>query len=149
MRQPTTAEVRLDEHKAASFGPAGPSILPFWLSTSRLRSNFVAADTPRKIATHFGIWEMSAKSKALADAVACMTKAVERQHSPLTAGPRDIEDCVEHRSQVGLARAAQRFGRRHRGLNQRPFRFRQVACITLPRTLILPTSDFGPHVVPR
>jgi len=24
MRQPTTAEVRLDQHKAASFGPAGP-----------------------------------------------------------------------------------------------------------------------------
>src|ERR1700731_2923983 len=47
MRQPTTAELRLDEHKAASFGPAGPSILPFWLSTSRLRSNFVAADPPR------------------------------------------------------------------------------------------------------
>ena len=46
MRQPTTAEVRLDEHKAASFGPVGPSILPFWLSTSRLRSNFVAADPP-------------------------------------------------------------------------------------------------------
>src|SRR5271169_2353435 len=47
MRQPTTAEVRLDEHKSASFGPAGPSILPFWLSTSRLRSNFVAAERPR------------------------------------------------------------------------------------------------------
>src|ERR1700730_4532841 len=46
MRQPTTAEVRLDEHNAASFGPAGPSILPFWLSTSRLRSNFVAAEPP-------------------------------------------------------------------------------------------------------
>jgi hypothetical protein len=46
MRQPTTAEVRFDEHKAASFGPVGPSILPFWLSTSRLRSNFVAADPP-------------------------------------------------------------------------------------------------------
>src|SRR6266436_5084828 len=46
MRQPTTAEVRLDEHKTASFGPAGPSILPFWLSTSRLRSNFVAAELP-------------------------------------------------------------------------------------------------------
>jgi hypothetical protein len=41
-----TAEVRLDEHKAASFGPAGPSILPFWLSTSRLRSNFVASEPP-------------------------------------------------------------------------------------------------------
>jgi hypothetical protein len=46
MRQPTTAEVRFDEHKAASFGPVGPSILPFWLSTSRLRSNFVAAAPP-------------------------------------------------------------------------------------------------------
>jgi hypothetical protein len=46
MRQPTTAKVRFDEHKAASFGPVGPSILPFWLSTSRLRSNFVAAAPP-------------------------------------------------------------------------------------------------------
>src|ERR1700730_14842357 len=46
MRQPTTAEVRFDEHKAASFGPVGPSILPFWLSTSRLRSNFIAAAPP-------------------------------------------------------------------------------------------------------
>jgi hypothetical protein len=61
MRPPTTAEVRLDEHKAASFGPAGPSIFPFWLSTSRLRSNFVAAEPQgRKIATNnFGIREMS------------------------------------------------------------------------------------------
>ena len=33
MQQAATAEVRLDKHKAASFGPAGPSILPFWLST--------------------------------------------------------------------------------------------------------------------
>jgi hypothetical protein len=46
MRQPTTAEVRFDQHKAASFGPARLSILPFWLSTSRLRSNFVAAEPP-------------------------------------------------------------------------------------------------------
>ena len=44
MRQPTTAEVGLDQHKAASFGPAGSRVLPFWLSTSRLRSNFVAAE---------------------------------------------------------------------------------------------------------
>jgi hypothetical protein len=63
MPQPTTAEVRLDEHKVASFGPAGPSILPFWLSTSRLRSNFVAAEPQgRKIATNnFGVREMSVK----------------------------------------------------------------------------------------
>jgi hypothetical protein len=61
MRQPKTAEVPLDEHQAASFGPAGPRILPFWPSTSRLRSNFVAAEPPgRKIATNnFGIREMS------------------------------------------------------------------------------------------
>src|SRR5260370_15513035 len=47
MRQPTTAEVRLNEHKAASFGTAGPSILPFWLSARRLRSNFFSAEPPR------------------------------------------------------------------------------------------------------
>jgi hypothetical protein len=46
MRQPTTAEVSLDEHKATSIGPAGPGILPFWLSARRLRSNFVATDPP-------------------------------------------------------------------------------------------------------
>ena len=46
MRQPTTAEVSLDEHKAASIGPAGPRILLLWLSARRLRSNFVATDPP-------------------------------------------------------------------------------------------------------
>jgi len=43
MRQPTKARVRLDEQKAASFGPAGRASCRFWLSTSRPRSNFVAA----------------------------------------------------------------------------------------------------------
>src|SRR6266436_1926127 len=73
MPQPTTAEVRLDEHKAASFGPAGPSILPFWLSTSRLRSNFVCRGPPqgRKIATNnFGIREMSARIVSISGRVA-------------------------------------------------------------------------------
>jgi len=61
MRQPTAAEVRLDQHKAGSFGAAVPSILPFWPSTSRPRLNFVAAEPPgRRIATNnFGIREMS------------------------------------------------------------------------------------------
>ena len=61
MPQPTTAEVRLDQHKAASFGAAVPSILPFRPSTSRPRLNFVAAEPPeRRIATNnFGIREMS------------------------------------------------------------------------------------------
>jgi hypothetical protein len=43
MRQPTTAEARLDQGKPASFGAARPSIAPFWLPTGRLRSNFLAA----------------------------------------------------------------------------------------------------------
>jgi hypothetical protein len=30
-----------------SFGPAGQSILRFWISTSRLQSNFIAAEPPR------------------------------------------------------------------------------------------------------
>ena len=42
MRQTTTAEVRLDEGKATSFGACEASDPPIWLSTRRLRSNFVA-----------------------------------------------------------------------------------------------------------
>jgi len=38
-----TAGLRLDEGKAASSGPARPSVSPFCLSTGRLRSNSVAA----------------------------------------------------------------------------------------------------------
>ena len=61
MRQPTTAEVRLDEHKAASFGPAGPSILPFWLQRVGCdRISLPRNPLGRKIATNnFGIREMS------------------------------------------------------------------------------------------
>jgi hypothetical protein len=62
MQQAATAEVRLDKHKAASFGPAGPSILPFWLSTKPAAIEFRCCGTPqgRKIATNnFGIREMS------------------------------------------------------------------------------------------
>jgi Transposase DDE domain group 1 len=44
MRQATTAEVRLDEGKPPSSGPATPSVSPFWLSAGWLRSNFVAAE---------------------------------------------------------------------------------------------------------
>src|ERR1700730_849392 len=46
MRQPTTAEVRLDEHKAAVSAYGGRAFCRFGLSTSRLRSNSVAADPP-------------------------------------------------------------------------------------------------------
>ena len=44
MRQATTAEVRLDEGKPPSSGPATPKCLAIWLSAGWLRSNFVAAE---------------------------------------------------------------------------------------------------------
>ena len=43
MRQRTTAEVRLDQGKAASSGAVRPSDSQFWPPPGRLRSNFVAA----------------------------------------------------------------------------------------------------------
>jgi len=42
-----TIGTRVAERKAARLGPAAAGVLPFWLSTSRLRSNFVAAEPPR------------------------------------------------------------------------------------------------------
>jgi hypothetical protein len=38
MRQPTIAEVRLDEGNAASSGSARPTRPPFWLLSRRLRA---------------------------------------------------------------------------------------------------------------
>jgi hypothetical protein len=58
MRQTITPEYA-DEHKAV-VSARWAGILPFWLSTSRLRLNFDAAELGRKIATNnFGIREMS------------------------------------------------------------------------------------------
>src|SRR6516164_2781950 len=70
-------------------------------------------------------------------------RKVVRQHPPLTAGPPDIQDRVQHRSQPGLARPAQRLDRRHRGLDQRPLRIGDIACVPLSPSLILLPSDFG------
>src|SRR5271169_6601855 len=74
---------------------------------------------------------------------------VLRQHAPLAAGPRDIQDRVKHGSQLNLTRPAQRLGRRHMRLDQPPFWIRDIACVALLLSLILPPSDFGPHLVPR
>jgi len=76
-------------------------------------------------------------------------RKVLRQHSPLTAGPRDIQDRVQYGAQLGRAWPAQTLGRWHMRLDQRPFGVRQIACIALSFSLILPTSGFGPHLVPR
>src|SRR5271156_5619812 len=72
-------------------------------------------------------------------------RKVLRQHPPLTAGPRDIQDRVKHCSQLNLARPAQRLGRRHMRLDQRPFGIRDITCVALSLSLILRSSDFGPH----
>src|SRR5271163_515550 len=69
------------------------------------------------------------------------------QHPPLTAGPRDGQDCIEHAAQFGRARPAQTLSRRHVRLNQRPFGVGQVACVALSLSHILSASDFGPHLV--
>jgi hypothetical protein len=76
-------------------------------------------------------------------------RKVLRQHAPLTAGPRDIQNAVEDGAQIGLARPPQRLSRRHVGFDHGPLGIGQVTCITLPRTLILRSSDFSPHVVLR
>src|SRR6266481_5055859 len=76
-------------------------------------------------------------------------RKVIRQHPPLTAGPRDIQNRVKHGSQLELERPAQRLGRRHMRLDQRPFRIRDIACVPLSLSLMLPPGDFGPHPVPR
>src|SRR5260370_26311967 len=65
-------------------------------------------------------------------------RKVLRQHPPLTAGPRDIQDRIEHVAQLGLARSAQTLDRGHMRLNHRPLGIRQIACVALSLYLILP-----------
>src|SRR3981189_2775417 len=76
-------------------------------------------------------------------------RKVLRQHPPLTTGPRDIQDRIEHAAQLGLARSAQTLYPGPMRLNQCPFGLAQIACVALSRSLILPASDFGPHLAPR
>ena len=68
MPQPTTAEVRLDEHKAASFGPAGGhlAVLAFNESAA-IEFSLPRNPQGRKIATNtFGIREMSVERNGYA-----------------------------------------------------------------------------------
>src|SRR4029077_1536384 len=76
-------------------------------------------------------------------------RKVLRQHPPLAASARDRQDRIQHRPQRGLTRSTKTLSRRHLRLNQRPFGIRQIACVALSLSLILPPSDFGPHLVPR
>jgi len=74
-------------------------------------------------------------------------RELARQLSPLTASPRDIQDRVRHGSCRNLARPAQRLDRRHMRLDQRPFCIRDITCVALALSLILPPSDFGQRIV--
>jgi hypothetical protein len=71
---------------------------------------------------------------------------VLRQHPPPTAGPRDMEDRIEHGPQLGLARSAQTLNCRHMRLDQRPLRIREIAYVALSLSLILQSSNFAPHL---
>src|SRR6185295_6716459 len=73
------------------------------------------------------------------------------QSPPLTAGRQNVENRLHDLPQIGLARSPEPSAPRHLPGNQRPFRIRQIACITKSTTLILDTSDFGPRhrVLPR
>jgi hypothetical protein len=61
----------------------------------------------------------------------------------------NLKNGVDNRAQIGAARPSQRLGGRQVEFDHGPLGIGQVACVTLPRTLILRSSDFGPHVVPR
>ena len=52
---------------------------------------------------------------------------VLRQQAPLTTGPRDIQNAVEHGPQVGLARPPQTLGDWHVGFNHSPLGIGQIA----------------------
>src|SRR5712691_5190626 len=75
-------------------------------------------------------------------------RKVLRQGAPLTAGPQQIEDGVDDRAQVALARPPQSARRRQQWRDLRPLRSSRVACIAQLVTPILLPSGFGPHVVP-
>ena len=72
---------------------------------------------------------------------------IRRAHAVHPLAAVQIE--YSHGPQLGLARPTQTLYCRHVGLNQRPFRIRDIACVALSLSLILAPSDFGPHLVPR
>ena len=65
-----------------------------------------------------------------------------RQLPPLAARGCHIQDRVHDRSQFRFAWATERRGRRKQRLDQRPFRIRQIACVSQPVPAILPPGDF-------
>src|SRR5207247_8258712 len=75
-------------------------------------------------------------------------RKVTRQRAPLTPGPQQIEDGVDDRAQVALARPPEPTRGRQQRRNLRPLPSPRVACIAQLVTPILLPSGFSPHVVP-
>src|SRR5271170_3660906 len=75
-------------------------------------------------------------------------RKVPWQGAPLTAGPQQVEDGVDDRAQIALARTPQPTRRRQERSEPRPFRRSGVACIAQLVTPILLPGDFSPHLVP-
>lgn len=62
-------------------------------------------------------------------------RKILRQHSPLTAAGRQIEDRVHHFAHIGAARTTTNLRGRKQRFDQRPFRIAQIAWITKPARL--------------
>src|SRR5260370_19949251 len=77
-----------------------------------------------------------------------VVRKIAWQHPPLTTHPGNLEQRIDDRHQRDLAGPSQRLGSRQARLENRPFGFGYVACVTQPLASILGTSDFCPHVVP-
>ncbi len=70
---------------------------------------------------------------------------VLRQGAPLAAGGVHIEDRVEDRAQIPLARTPQTRRQRKQRCNHCPLLIRHVACIAQALALILNPGDFSPR----
>src|SRR5208282_2003362 len=72
------------------------------------------------------------------------------QGAPLAAGGENVEDRLDDRSQIALARAPKPASRRQQRRDLGPFLIRRSACIAQSVTPILPPSGFSPcHVILR
>ena len=81
-------------------------------------------------------------------------RKVLRQCSPLTPRRQNVQDCVHHRSQVGLARPSQQSCRRQQRFHQCPLRIRHATCVVQAIASILCPGGFSPshrdlHQIPQ
>ena len=93
------------------------------LNNRKLRRSAVAASPAARCAT-------PKAPRAASYTTRWGTTQILRQHRPLAARRRDVEDRVHDFPQVRRSRTSQALRRRHEGLDQRPFAIRHVACVS-------------------